>query len=172
MAAKPDIRFQVSTRRDSYSSYLTVRLESVLVRDGEVISPGYSHDATDVLSDLVISAQADISNDTSAAERWYGWQIWFVNPYHVDLSRARGMVKVLDGVARKMRRAESDAGRPESFHAYALRAARAAGATADNPFGVRDAERSYDGTGYRWLGADGLAHYLSEVFAGKVAVTS
>lgn len=164
---KPDVRFVISTKRDNYSKLpeYSVTLRAVVIQDGDVKNPGYFYRddpdyPTNAYNDLAVTALCDESG------RWFGSEVRYQQPYCVDLDRAAEMVLTLRRVRKSLERSEREFGHPESFPAYAMRVARALGATAERPFGWRDA-RAHDGTGFIWQSTDGLRHILTETFEGK-----
>lgn len=176
---KPDIRFTISTERDNWSSSMdySLKLHTVVMgaRDdeiGKVLNPGHFYldnpnYSTNPLDGLCITALHSQGDDTGY---WFGWEVRYNQPYAVDEKRAAEMLKTLRAVRRKLEKFERELGRAESLEAYAMRVARALGATTDRPFGFRDAS-SYDGTGYRWHDAEGLRYVLDRTVKGEIEPT-
>jgi len=79
----------------------------------------------DALNDLVI--EASIATDMESTT--YAWGVAYLQPYHLDLYRARAMVKTLETVQRKLDRLTARYGEPADFGQYVARVAEALNAT-------------------------------------------
>ncbi len=170
---RPDVRFLVHVTKSTYSGgVFNVRLDAAYLTDAnEVRSPLWSeYDPSNAaaLDSFQINAQADADRE-SDPPRWYGYDAVFHQPYKVDLGRAKSMAKVLSRVNSSIEKHRAQFGYETSFSQFAVVVAKAIGVRYPaQAFGIKtDNAHDFNGTGYRWTNADGLAHYMSECLSGK-----
>lgn len=177
--AKADIRMILKVSRERGYSIVTMAAQVVtLDADGKVRNPLWDGEwsaktsPADAYDSLIVAAQHNTDDDEGP--RWYGWEARYHYPYAVDLDRATAMVRTLKRINVRLTAIAAKYGSPDTLAAYIARVADALGATAPSPFGVRvDRDRDYNGTGFRWMDADGLASYLAgELAAGKPAAAA
>jgi hypothetical protein len=130
----------------------------VRIEDGTPRNPsdGYG-DPDAAMSDLALSAQADIDSDAPL----YGFHTRYAEPFSVDTARATMMLRTLRKVDREVARA----GYPETFASYIELVARTLkirgfGAVREQPAGPAGC---YDDNVYTWIGAGDLPTHLAGV---------
>lgn len=156
--AETETRFLLDTEVQHYDRptlRLTVRPVYIDADDGRLRNYIDSF-GKEPLADLTINAQADYVSDDA-----YGWRVEYKQPYSVTLRDAETMVKLLRKIDKGLAKLDAKLGRAESFGAYVARVAIVLGV---EHFGKKvDANHDYDGTGYRWLGAENFIYHVETV---------
>jgi hypothetical protein len=174
MASKTDVRYIVRFTLDTYPDTYSVRLEAcymgtdaygsdpdrIIVRNP--LWSDYGSDPVTELDSFAITSR--VSRTGGDGAEWYGYRAEYVQPYSVNIGRARAMVKLMTKVERAVTAHRDRFGYSLTFPAFASVVARATGATETRCFGIRDASYA---DGYRWTDAEGLRYIMRDVAAGE-----
>lgn len=123
----PRLGMYLRERKDRDGGYYHIEAGVVTIDDaGKIRNAGDDAIGGLFLKDFQITSQG---NDHDTPRRLYAWEVSY-DPFRVEASDARRIVKTFDAIERRMTKLETTVGRPVTFGQYVARVAHAIGATA------------------------------------------